>query len=307
MEIETINLPDDYEGKVIATLMKYHTDPQKFAGCGVLYIHGYLDYFFQEHMADYFVSRGKNFYAVDLRKYGRSLLPNQHPYYCKKLTEYFPEIDYAIKTMLKEGNVDITLIGHSTGGLISIMYGSFGPYREFITRMILNSPFLDFNTNWFRRRFLIPIVGEISRFYPYAGKKNEISPNYFRSIHRSEHGEWDFNTDYKPAEAPRLYFAWLRAVYKAQWKIRKKRYYMPFPIMVMCSDRSSYCKKWSDIASESDAVLNVKHIRKYAQRLGADVRLVEIKGGLHDLVLSKPEVREHVLATMNAFIDRYFP
>ena len=40
----------------------------------VLYLHGFVDYFFQTHLAEFFTERGYDFYALDLRKYGRSLL-----------------------------------------------------------------------------------------------------------------------------------------------------------------------------------------------------------------------------------------
>ena len=40
----------------------------------VLHVHGFADYFFQTVAADCWVERGYDFYALDLRKYGRSLL-----------------------------------------------------------------------------------------------------------------------------------------------------------------------------------------------------------------------------------------
>ena len=52
---------------------------------GVLYIHGYNDYFFQKQLGDSVQAHGYNFYALDLRKYGRSILPNQDPFFCKSL------------------------------------------------------------------------------------------------------------------------------------------------------------------------------------------------------------------------------
>ena len=38
-----------------------------------LYVHGFNDYFFQAEMGRQFADSGYNFYAVDLRRYGRSL------------------------------------------------------------------------------------------------------------------------------------------------------------------------------------------------------------------------------------------
>ena len=65
-------MPDDYEGKVIATLLR--ADSTAPSDRAVLYLHGYIDYFFQTHMAERFAGEEWNFYALDLRKYGRSLL-----------------------------------------------------------------------------------------------------------------------------------------------------------------------------------------------------------------------------------------
>jgi alpha-beta hydrolase superfamily lysophospholipase len=51
----------------------------------VLYLHGYNDYFFHTHVAEKFNENNFDFYALDLRKYGRSLLKNQHPIIVKTL------------------------------------------------------------------------------------------------------------------------------------------------------------------------------------------------------------------------------
>ena len=72
-EAKTIAMPDDYSGRVVTTLVRCLSscDTHK----AVLYVHGYNDYFFQETLARTFNDSCFNFYAVDLRKYGRSLLP----------------------------------------------------------------------------------------------------------------------------------------------------------------------------------------------------------------------------------------
>ena len=61
-----IPLPDDYEGSVAATLVRFAAG--RASSRAVLYLHGYVDYFFQTHMARWFVARGWSFYALDLRK-----------------------------------------------------------------------------------------------------------------------------------------------------------------------------------------------------------------------------------------------
>lgn len=299
--VTTLTFPADYEGAVTATVI-YAPAKQK-SSSAILYLHGYLDYFFQQHMAEYFTSRGKNFFALDLRKYGRSHMPHQHFNYCRNLDEYFEEIDRTLEIIAASGNTDITLMGHSTGGLLAVYYYTYRKSTTPINRIILNSPFLEFNTGRCKRNVAIPFLGAFSCIFPYISKKNELTDNYFISVHNSRKGEWDFNIEYKPEVAPPLYFAWLRAIKKAQRKI--KRYAnIDIPVLVMYSSLSTYHIEWHEEAMRSDTVLNVKDIRKYGAQLGSDVRLVEVKDGLHDLVLSPPEIRNNVLATMNNFIDK---
>ena len=45
-------------------------------------------------------------------------------------------------------------------------------------------------------------------------------------------------------------------------------------------------------------------LRGTVRRLGDNVTLEEIPGGLHDLVLSQPDVREKVLTAMEYFIGK---
>ncbi len=132
-----IPLPDDYEGSVAATLVRFAAG--RAPSRAVLYLHGYVDYFFQTHMARWFVARGWSFYALDLRKYGRSLEAGQTPYYCRDLHEYYPEIDRSIERMRQDRIERIVLMGHSTGGLLASLYASDGRRRADIERLILNS------------------------------------------------------------------------------------------------------------------------------------------------------------------------
>ena len=62
----------------------------------MLHVHGFCDYFFQTATAEFFAALGYDFYALDLRKYGRSLLPHQTPNFCLDLAEYYAELDAAI-------------------------------------------------------------------------------------------------------------------------------------------------------------------------------------------------------------------
>ncbi|MEG1935591.1 MAG: alpha/beta hydrolase [Rikenellaceae bacterium] len=169
-----LNLKPDYEGCVEATLL--HSKSTTIAVGAVLYVHGYIDYFFQNHVAEFFNSHGYDFYALDLRKYGRSYLPNQHFNYCRDLSEYFEEITRSIN-IITDNNalLNLTLLAHSTGGLIAALYASRGEARSRIKMLILNSPFFELNSTWIKRNVFVPIAACISTICPYAKKKNELS------------------------------------------------------------------------------------------------------------------------------------
>ena len=81
---ETIRFPPDDEGPVVATLVRRPADEP--TGRAVLHVHGFADYFFQTEYAEWWTARGYDFYALDLRKYGRSILPHQTPNYVSDLT-----------------------------------------------------------------------------------------------------------------------------------------------------------------------------------------------------------------------------
>jgi alpha-beta hydrolase superfamily lysophospholipase len=62
----------------------------------------------------------------------------------------------------------------------------------------------------------------------------------------------------------------------------------------MHSDKTITDSEWTLDYQRGDAVLDVEHIAHYGTKIGQDVTEVTIVDGLHDLVLSRPDVREHV-------------
>lgn len=291
-EQHVYSLPDDYHGKVVATLVREKADT--ISQRAILYIHGYNDYFFQKEMAQQFVDSGFNFYALDLRKYGRSILPGQYPFEVRNLSEYFTEIDSAVCTIKNEGNKEIVLMGHSTGGLITSLYCDERKNNLPVNGLILNSPFLEWNFNATYRNFLIPLVSWLGSFMPDATLADEKNPSvYGLSLLKDYHGEWTFNTDWKMLQAPGQRFSWIRAIDKGHDKVHAGLD-IPCPVLVLFSSKSISGEKWSPEFQQADAVLNVDDIARYGLLLGNDVEEVSIAGGLHDLVLSRKDVRRSV-------------
>ena len=301
-EYRTLDFPADYDGPVAATLIRASL-PAQDTRRAVLYVHGYIDYFFQEHLAEAFVAHGYRFYAVELRKYGRSLREGQHPEFARSMYEYYPDLTESIRHIREEGASGIVLLGHSTGGLLAALYADDGPQREAIRCVVLNSPFLEFNTTWFKKHVQIPLAALVSIVFPFAHKKNELSPLYARSVHKHYRGEWDFDTSLKPIEGIPLYFSWLRAVRNGQRRIRRGLH-IAVPVLVMSSDKSYFGKTWSDELFESDSVLNVEDIRRRAPKLGQCVTYVAVEGGMHDLFLSREAVRTEAFRIVFGWLER---
>lgn len=112
-------------------------------------MHGYTDYFFHTELADHFANRGFAFYALDLRKCGRSRAPGQTPHFITDLARYDTELEHSLSIINEQNrSAKVLVYGHSAGGLIVSLWLDRLRQRGEITRagvtgLVLNSPFLD--------------------------------------------------------------------------------------------------------------------------------------------------------------------
>lgn len=285
----TIHQPDDYEGKVTCTVIRKKTATASKKA--VLYVHGFNDYFFQAELANWYNAHGYNFYAVDLRKYGRSILPNHKMNNVRDLKEYFADLDTALRIIQTEGSTTVLLNGHSTGGLICTYYAQEHPNSALFQGMFLNSPFFEFNESKFKRKFGVPFIAKRALKKPDKLKKGGFTKWYGYSLHTSEHGQWDYNLTWKPHIAPSVNYGWIRAIHEAQLAVRTGKE-ITVPTIVIFSMKSVYPKKWSDELYEGDAILNVEDIRRVSELLNCkSINTVQMDGLLHDVVLSPHEVK----------------
>lgn len=295
---------NDYEGKVITTLIESKGN-KKEAFKTVLYIHGFCDYFFQEHIMQYFNSVGVNFFAIDLRKCGRSLLSHQHANYCRSFEEYFPDIDFALDFILNENKqTSIYLLGHSTGGLLATYYAKFGLRKDVVNGLILNSPFLDFNVPFFIKPFVKFFAKNRFEHNPF-GHIEGLPAIYGESLHRDYKGEWTYDTKLKPIHPFPAFYAWILAVHKAQERIKSASNLGELPVLLMYGSKSANPKKWSASVFEADVVLNVNDIKKVGKQLSQIVINACIDNGVHDLFLSREEVRKKAFSCVRAFLLKY--
>lgn len=301
--VKTIEQPDDYEGKVVCTIVKKPTLPN--VKRAIVYVHGYNDYFFQSALGDSANVHGYNFYALDLRKYGRSLLPHQDAFFCKKVNEYFADIDSLIATARNEGNEHIVLMAHSTGGLITPNYLKKRKNNAGVDALVLNSPFLDWNMSWMLESVVIPCVsftGIFAKRLKVMGEEKEVR-GYAESLLKDYRGEWEYNTGWKMPKGHPKRAGWIRAINRGHKHARRGKG-ISCPILVMSSDTTvSEGGPWKEEFRRADVVLDVKEIKKKGKKLGGDVTYKAIQGGKHDLLLSEKDARNKAYKTIFDWLD----
>lgn len=271
--------PPDYDGPVVATLVRL---PPAQAARAVLYVHGFIDYFFQRHMAERFAAEGWAFYALDLRKHGRSLRPHQHPCFCKDLAEYFADLTRALEAIGRP----VLLAGHSTGGLVCALYAAQGVRRDLVRALWLNSPFFDWRSRGLRRAKL-RLAAALGARFPFLNDPKAVSPAYVKSLHRNWGGEWDFNLALKPLHGFPAYAGWVRAIFAAHARVHAGLG-LAIPVLSMHSDEADIILDWRDCA-------------RWSHALGGDVRVLAFPGAPHDLVLSRRRIREEVFSQLFAW------
>ncbi|MCU1688885.1 MAG: lysophospholipase [Jatrophihabitantaceae bacterium] len=307
-ESVTLQLPDDDQGQVVATLVRrpaksYTTGPSRRA---VLYVHGYNDYFFQAHLAHYFADSGIDFYALDLRKSGRSLRAGQTPHFMRDIAEYVPELDAALAIIAADGHSSVLINAHSTGALVIAgwLADASAATRSLIKGVILNSPFLDLSPEGIVKDAGARSMGPLAATRPYAIIQGAGLDLYGRSVHRDYHGEWAFDLDWKCLAGRPVRAGWLAAIRRAQLRVHAG-VDLGAPVLVLTSDRSVRSKEWTEELRSADAVLDVERITRWSYRLGRHVTAVRLQGAMHDVVLSAGPVRGQALDEMTRWIAAY--
>jgi alpha-beta hydrolase superfamily lysophospholipase len=290
----------DDEGEVVATLV--HRQAADPTGNAVLHVHGFADYFFQTGAADFWCERGYDFYALDLRKYGRSLLPHQTPNFVTDLAEYYEELDLAYAAVTADHD-HVVLSAHSTGGLTVPLWVS--DRQVPIAGMVLNSPWLDMHGDVITRNVAMPVLHRVGGYRARTVVPRKVSGIYARSLHVEHEGEWPFDLAWKPLQSWPVYAGWIRAIRTGQGRVARTLD-VRAPVLVLTSTRSARPASIDDPeAFSTDIVLDVEQIRRRAPMLGRHVTLAQVEGAMHDVTLSRHHVRKVVFDELARFLTAY--
>ena len=295
--LRATNEPPDVE--MVATLVrKAPADRHRRA---VLYVHGWNDYFFQTHLADQMSDSGFDFYAIDLRRYGRSLRRGHLRGFITDLDDYGDELGTAAN-IIAENHDQLVLMGHSTGGLITSLWAAKNSGR--IDALILNSPWLDLQSSAMVRTLGTPVIEALGSSLPTSVLRLPETGFYARAVHNSLGGEWDYDLDLKLIPSAPIRVGWLRAILQGHQRVAAGLH-IEVPILVLASAASEFPRRWHEGLRTVDTVLDVEQITKRATRLGYCVTIVRIDEAMHDVILSAPNVRKVAFDEMSRWIDGY--
>lgn len=308
----TLPLPPDDEGAVVATLVRLLPAPPRLGGLfgdrrpyrdvDVLYVHGWSDYFFQARLARYWADRGARFFALDLRKYGRSLRPGQTPGFIDDLGEYDADLAAAMRAMGRAddgtGARRLVLVGHSTGGLTLSLWASRHP--DAAAAVILNSPWLEFQLSASLRSAISPVLDIHSRLRPLDLWPQVDAGFYTRAQAEAADPDDPVSVDlaWRPERTMPVHVGWMRAIMAGHASVAAGLG-ITAPVCVLLSARTVVPTKWTDDLTRADTVLVVDDIARAALRLGSSVTVERIDGALHDVFLSRREAREDAYARLD--------
>ena len=297
----TLHLRPDAQGDAVATLVHRGDAGGARDRPAVLYVHGFVDYFFQTHVADALADRGYDLYALDLRDYGRSIRAGREPNDTRSLATYAEEVDAAVR-LVRERHDRVVLLGHSTGGLIAALWAQHRRGRGLVDAVVLNSPWLDVRGSVVERRVLAPAIDHVLGRVAPRLVVSRLGEHYGRALHADGGGEWAYDLAWKPYAGFPVRAGFVRAIRRGQAEVARGLD-IDVPVLVLASDASGPDDRWHDGLLTTDSVLDPADMRRLAPRLGRDVTFQEITGGAHDLALSPLPARTRYLDEVVRWLD----
>ena len=288
-----------------------------------LAVHGWNDYFYQTELARYVDSIGGAFYAVDLRKYGRSLREGQTFGYIRDFDEYDDELHICRDLIYGElgPKIPLVLYGHSTGGLACALWADRHPGAA--DGLVLNSPWLEYHGSTGMRQAGAPVVEILARTSPTFVLPTAEDDFYQRALtawrpdpdaeavpgHEGSDDPfwttgWNPKPEFRTGSGAPVRPGWLSAVLNGHARVAAGLD-VECPILVLTSARSLTGNTWSEDFRAVDSVLDVKQIWKRVPELGSHTTLVKLDDAVHDVTFSRREVRERAFEEIGRFLRAY--
>lgn len=273
----------------------------------VLAIHGWSDYFYNSELAEYWTSRGYSFYAIDLRRYGRSLRAHHsEPGFTTDLNEYDADISAALETIrdLEPAGLPGLCVAHSTGGLIASLWVNRNP--QAFSALILNSPWLEMQGSYLVRYATQGLVEPIAKRRPRASLQLLEFDHYWSSLSRLAHGSWDLHPIWRPPISFPPTAGWMSAILAGHKEVAKGLE-IKIPILVITSRSTHLSTSFDESMLHNDSVIEVQVVRERSLRLGSEITNAIIDDSMHDVFTSLPIPRAQAYESVDRWASGYLP
>ena len=324
-------LPDDEDDGAVATLVRHLPvlDPGALPGTPTtptfiyLYLHGWNDYFFQTHLAREISRLGGAFYALDLRRYGRSWREGQMLGWCTSLAEYDEDLGLALSAIRAEQGweAELVLSGHSTGGLVASLWADRHPGA--LRALVLNSAWLSLQGSEIVRTVGDPVLRTLALRDPRMSILDGwVDPARVFSITDGwlpeRDGElpdpawaddpyvtgWDINPAWSIKPSAPVRVGWLQAVMEGHNRVAQGLD-IRCPVLSMGAASTRLGVTWTPESRSADTIIDADATARRAVMLGKLVTIARFPGGVHDLTLSEPPVREQVFSALRRWMAAY--
>ncbi|MDO4790929.1 MAG: alpha/beta fold hydrolase [Buchananella hordeovulneris] len=314
-----IPLVPDEDPPTLATLVRLEDEHQSedptFA---LLHLHGWNDYFHQVELAHQVARLAGAFFALDLRRYGRSIRPGHPRGYVEDLSTYDEEIGRSLAHIRAAyPGIPVVLMGHSTGGLVATRWAQRHPGQ--LAGLLLNSPWLDSGTGQVGRTLLHGLIEAFNSMSPRSEYKLAIPPDYqeLSGPWQDKWGEkpawakdfprdpallgWDFIEGYSTTSYMTARPGWARAIAVAQSELAGAPS-IDCPIFLAHSHASATADANDVRTRYADAVLDVDSMVQRGIELGDEVTLLRLRCP-HDVTMADPPERERFYRAMAGWLD----
>ncbi|WP_062210257.1 serine aminopeptidase domain-containing protein [Demequina oxidasica] len=283
----------------VRTLVRRIDQPAHPRGI-VVHVHGRNDYYFQTHVADAFAGHGLAFYAVDMRRAGRSLQPDELPHHFTRIAELGEDITAAIDAAVADaGDLPVIVHSHSTGALGAAIWASDVSHPN-LAGVILNSPLFGLRLKSWKAIGieLTPVIGAVAPTLIM-----DPAPTvYTQRLAAQDGGGWVFDGAWKKSTGEPATAGWLGATVSARRRVAKGLS-IEVPVLVAHADSTGPDKFDNPRVDSQDTVVDVDPIRKSGPGLGANVTMLEVAGAMHDVSLSAPGPRQVYFDAVTQWLD----
>ena len=262
----------------------------------IIWIPGFLDRYNHEHIKEKIpILKDHEIKELKILDYD---LDHKKPYSNDNFLNYITEIDKIIENMNIELDKykEIILYGHSTGGLLAILYLKYGKYNNIFNGIILNDPFISYNIgktglyilcNFYILNY-IPLLENIKIF-------NKTFVNFFYRNNKNLYREYLNNLPYVKKKF-NLQFIDIYLNFLVKTKIiqeylfESKKYLNDFPILLLIANGSS--KFTNRFYSKNGSLLN-KEDTNNIKNISSNIDNLYINDTYHDVFFPDNAIDEN--------------